>query len=99
MASRLTAIPDRINAGTSVEMTLGWSDYPADAGWTLKLHFSGPSANQVVIENAEIVQNGKMFDVTISAAKTTTMGAGAPSDGQRLHWAARVTNGALVKDA
>ena len=99
MATRLTAVPDRINAGTSVELTLGYTDYPADGGWTLKVYFNGPTANQVVIENAEVVANGKMFDVSISAAKTTTMGTGAPANGLGLHWVARVTKTGVVKDA
>jgi len=99
MAERLTAIPDHINAGTSLELTLGWSDYPADAGWALQLYFNGPAANSVVIESGEVVANAKSFDVAISTAKTSQMGTGAPADGVGLHWVARLTKGGVVKDA
>jgi hypothetical protein len=98
VATRLTEIPDRINAGTSAELTLGWSDYPADGGWSLSLYFNGPAANSVVINGADVVANGKVFDVTISATKTGTMGTAAPPDGIGLHWVARLTSGSLVKD-
>jgi hypothetical protein len=99
MASRLTEVPERINAGTSVELTLGYPDYPADDGWTLVLYFNGTTANSVTINGADVVANGKNFDVTITAAKTSTMGTGAPADGSGLKWIARVTKGSIIKDA
>lgn len=99
VATRLTEVPGRINAGSSVELTLGWADYPADGGWSLKLYFNGPSANSVTIEGGSVVPNGKNFDVDISGANTATMGTSAPADGIGLKWIARLTKGSEIKDA
>lgn len=96
MATRLSAVPERINAGSSVEMTLGWSDYPADDGWTLALIFNGPTANFLSKSGSA---NGKSFDVTLSATDTGTLGTGAPTQGIALRWFARVTKSGVVKDA
>lgn len=96
MAERLTVVPDAITAGTSVEMTLTYADYPADGGWTLALLFNGPTANQLSVAG---LTNGKSFNVTLSAANTVTLGTAAPPDGLGLHWTARLTNGTDIKDA
>lgn len=92
MASRLTAIPDRITAGTSVELTLTYTDHPADDGWTLALHFHGK--NDVAVSGGgEVAANGKAFDVTIPITKTQTLGTGAPREGLVHSWAVRVVKG------
>ena len=96
MATRLTAIPDRITAGTSVELTLSYSEHPADDGWGLKLFIHGK--NDVTIDGADVVANGKAFDVTITAAKTATLGTGAPREGLIHDWDVRLTKSADIKD-
>lgn len=97
MAARLSQVPERITAGTSVELTLTYSDFPAGGGWSLTLHFHGK--NDVLIDGADVVPAGNAFNVTIPVAKTQALGAGAPREGLVHDWAVRVVNGSDVKIA
>lgn len=97
MADRLTAVPDHITAGTSVELTLTYADYPADDGWGLALHFHGK--NDVTVSGGEVVAVGKAFEVTIPITKTQTLGTLAPPEGLIHNWSARVTKGSTAKIA
>ena len=65
----LNALPDSFPAGTTVEYTLSPPDYPASAGWTLKLALAGPSQ---LSKNA--TASGDDFLVALSAGSTETGG-------------------------
>ena len=68
MASNLTALPDRFNAGTTVKYTRTLGDYPASQGWSLALYLAGAASFSVAGS-----PNANAFDVTITAAKTATV--------------------------
>ncbi len=65
MAQELSALPESFAAGTTVRYRRRFSDYPASAGWTLKLHLAGAS---VLAKTA--VADGDDFLVTLAAADT-----------------------------
>ena len=62
MAQELSALPESFAAGTTVNYRKRFSDYPASAGWTLKLHLAGAS---VMAKTA--AADGDDFVVTIAA--------------------------------
>ena len=65
MAQELSALPESFAAGTTVKYRRRLSDYPASAGWTLKLHLAGAS---VLAKTAAV--DGDDFLVTIEANDT-----------------------------
>jgi hypothetical protein len=65
MAQELTNLPDPFAAGTTVSYRRRLTDYPASAGWTLRLHLAGAS---VLAKTA--VASGDDFIVTIEATDT-----------------------------
>jgi len=67
MAQELSAIPESFAAGTTVKYRKRFSDYPASAGWTLKLHLAGAS---VLAKTA--AADGDDFVVTIAADDTAS---------------------------
>lgn len=69
--SDLTALPSTISAGTTIGYRRTLSDYPASAGWTLKLYLSGPS-NLIVTATAA----GDDFDVAITPAQSASLKPG-----------------------
>lgn len=71
MPEMANTMPDKIFAGTTVKMTLGYGDYPA-ATWSAKLYMAGIS----VLAPVSGVPNGNDFDFTISAANTKQLKAG-----------------------
>lgn len=84
----LTQIPDQIEAGTSVEYTRSYTDFPANGGWTLKLHLKGAGA-----VDKDAVAVGKDFKVTLTALETAGLVAGD------YEWRERVTDGTQVLTA
>lgn len=74
MNSRLIALPNTFSAGTTVQYWRSYADYPASAGWQLKLHLRGASALDLL---AEIVDGE--FRFTLSAAATAALTAGGYS--------------------
>ena len=82
MAQELANLPDQFAAGTTVCYRRRLVDYPASAGWTLRLHLAGAS---VLAKTA--VADGDDFVVTIAAADTA--GGFAPGF---YKWVERVSN-------
>jgi len=82
MALELTALPESFPAGTTVRYRRRLADYPASAGWTLKLHLAGAS---VLAKTA--APDGDSFVVTLEAADTE--GGFAPG---LYKWVERVTS-------
>jgi hypothetical protein len=80
-----TALPDSFAAGTTVKYTRTVSDYPATAGWTLKLLLAGPSTLSVTA-----AASGGDFAVTITAAQSTALAAGV------YRWAEEVSKAGEV---
>ena len=88
--ANLTSIPDRIDAGTSVEITLSYGDYPASSGWTAKLILHGAAR---LIKAAATNADGKSFDITLASTDTDDLSAG-------IHdWTVKVANGSNIKTA
>jgi len=79
----LTHIPDRIDAGTSVEYTRSLPDYAASDGWTLKLILQGAVR---LIKAATTASDGKSFNVVLLATDTDDLTPGVYS------WTEKVTN-------
>ncbi len=65
MAQELANIPDQFAAGTTVCYRRRLVDYPASAGWTLRLHLAGAS---VLAKSA--AADGDDYVVSIAAADT-----------------------------
>lgn len=65
MAQELSQLPESFAAGTTIKYRRRLSDYPAGAGWTLKLHLAGAS---VLAKTAAV--DGDDFLVTIEATDT-----------------------------
>lgn len=84
MAQGLSALPELFPAGTTVRYRKSLSDYPASAGWTLKLYLAGAST---LAKTA--VPDGDAFVVTIEA--TDTDGEITPGF---YKWVERVSNAA-----
>ena len=82
MAPELSALPESFSAGTTVRYRRSLSEYPAGAGWTLKLHLAGAS---VLARTA--VADSDDFIVTIAAGDT----AGGFAAGL-YKWVERVSN-------
>lgn len=78
----LDYLPDAFPAGTTVVYRRNFVDYPANAGWTLKLHLAGAS-----VRTLTAVADGADFVVTIAAGDT----AGAFTPGL-YKWVERVSN-------
>jgi hypothetical protein len=68
VATTLTALPDRFNAGTTVKYTRTHGDYPASQGWSLSLYLNG-AASLTILGSP----NGNAFNVTVPAAQTATV--------------------------
>ncbi len=81
-AMELTSLPDAFPAGTTVVYRRQLTDYPADGGWTLKLHLAGASVRSITA-----AADGSDFVVTIAASVT----AGEFTPGL-YKWAERVSN-------
>jgi hypothetical protein len=88
LVDALTALPARFPAGTTVKYRRSYSDFPASAGWELKLHLAGPSA-----KNWTASSDGDAFVFTLTAAETAFCAAGS------YRWVERVTKGAETYDA
>lgn len=88
----LTAIPDEIRAGTTVQYTREISDYSAADGWQLDVYLKGKSATSLVW-NTDVVASGTAFLVTIPVAKTTALSPGT------YQWYEQVTKGGEVHEA
>jgi hypothetical protein len=84
--ARLTAVPQRIIAGDSVEMTLSDSDFAASDGGVLTFALAGSTALSVTG-----VVNGDAWDVTVTAAQTANLAAG------NYQYRVRIVEGALSK--
>lgn len=82
MATELTALPDSFSAGTTVVYRKSFSDYPASAGWTLKLYLAG-----VKVLNKTAAADGDEFVMTLAAADTDT-----ELDAGLYKWVERVSN-------
>lgn len=65
MAHQLSHLPDQFAAGTTVNYRRQLPDFPASAGWTLRLHLAG--ANVLAVTAAV---DGDDFLVTIEATDT-----------------------------
>lgn len=81
----LTALPDSIPAGTTVKYTRTVSDYPATAGWTLKLLLAGEATLAVTA-----APSGGDYAVTLTAAQTAALPAGV------YRWAEEVSKAGEV---
>jgi hypothetical protein len=82
MAQELSALPESFAAGTTVRYRKRFTDYPASAGWTLKLYLAGAS---VLARTA--VAAGNDFVVTIGVADTEAAFAAG-----LYKWVERVSN-------
>lgn len=78
----LDCMPESFEAGTTQTYRRNFADYPADAGWTLKLHLAGASVRTITA-----VADGTDFVMTIAAGDT----AGAFAAGV-YKWGERVSN-------
>lgn len=76
-----TVLPSSISAGTTIAYRRSVADYPASAGWTLKLSLAGPSVLTVTA-----VAAGDAYDVTITAVQTAALLPGTYT------WLERVEN-------
>ncbi|MBU0741075.1 hypothetical protein KJ554_01840 [bacterium] len=82
MAHEYSALPESFSAGTTVRYRKRLSDFPATAGWTLKLHLAGAS-----VRSATAAADGDDFVVTIAATDTeSSFAAGL------YQWTERVSN-------
>ena len=84
MTQELSALPESFAAGTTVGYRRRFTDYPAGAGWTLRLHLAGAS---VLAKTA--VGDDDDFIVTLAADDT----GGAFAAGL-YKWVERVSNAA-----
>lgn len=82
MAQELANLPDQFAAGTTVCYRRQLADYPASAGWTLRLHLAGASVLAKIA-----TADGDDFVVTITAAETA--GGFVPGF---YRWVERVSN-------
>jgi hypothetical protein len=83
--NELSALPDCFAAGTTVSYRRSLSEYPATAGWELRLYLAGVS---VLSELA--AADGADHVVTLTAAETAPLGAGTYT------WEERVSQGSEV---
>lgn len=75
MATTATAPPDVIVPGTTVKWTSSFSDYPASAGWTLKVYLAGLSqfaGGNGIAGSA----SGNDFAFTLSTTDTNLLAGG-----------------------
>jgi hypothetical protein len=84
----LFVIPDRIAAGTTVKYSRTFADFPASAGWAMKVWLAGAIASGV-----DAVVDGDGFDVTLTATFTATLTPG------NYRWVERVTKASEIYDA
>jgi hypothetical protein len=70
--TNLTAIPERFAAGTTVEYTKSFSEYPADQGWAVTLWLAGPSG----ATSFAGTPTGSSFAFALTAALTAGLIAG-----------------------
>ncbi len=82
--SDLTALPESIVAGTTVEYTLSLPDYPASAGWTLKLYLAGISTLA-----KDAVASGDDFTVTLIDGDTGNLAPGVYQFAHRVAMAGK----------
>jgi len=82
MTTELTALPESFAAGTTVTYRRQLTDYPASAGWTLKLHLAGAS-----ILTKSAVADGDDHVITIAVGDTDS-----PFAAGLYKWAERVTH-------
>lgn len=87
----LSRIPDQIEAGTTVEYTRTYSDFPSDDGWTLQLHLKGASA---VDKPFTAVPGTKDFTITLAVADTQPLIAGVYAWSERATKAGKTYNAA-----
>lgn len=71
MTAALIAPPASFTAGDTVKYTRSLSDYPASAGWVMKLHLLGKVSTSVTA-----VADGDAHSVTLPAATTDPLPAG-----------------------
>jgi hypothetical protein len=69
---QLTALPPILAAGTTVRYRRSYADYPASAGWALKLHLNGPES----VAHIDAVADGDDFVLTLSATATAALEPG-----------------------
>jgi len=81
-------MPESFSAGSTVEYTRNYADYPADEGWTLTVYLAGASTLSKVAE-----ADGGDFVVTLTAADTAGLTPGM------YRWLERASKGAKVHDA
>jgi hypothetical protein len=67
----LDEVPSVINAGDSYDLLLEEPDYPATAGWSLRLVLNGPSAL-----TKDSVASGEKHALTLTTANTAGLAAG-----------------------
>lgn len=72
MAETLTEIPSAITSGTTVRYTATRSDYPANAGWSLKLYLAGLSVTDAIVG----VASGASFVFTLTPEITRPLKPG-----------------------
>lgn len=82
MPTTLTAVPNSLTAGDSYAITLSLSDYPATAGWSVKLALAGLSVAEVIS-----VASGADHTLTLASATTAALSAGT------YQYRLRVVNG------
>lgn len=82
----LSAFPDFINRGTTVKVTRGWNDFPANGGWTAKVYMVGASSVLNAGSGVSGTPNGANFDFALTPVNTDLV----PGD---YRWEVRVTNG------
>ena len=84
----LTALPESFPAGTTVRLARSYGDFPASAGWALKLYLAGAA-----VMNAAGVADGDGFVITLTAAATAALTPGL------YRWVERATKGSESYDA
>ena len=75
----LTALPPTFAAGTTVRYRRYYADYPASAGWALKLHLNGEKS----VAHIDAVADGDDFILTLSATATAAL---EPGDYRWVEW-------------
>jgi len=73
MAYANSGMPESLTAGTTYKFSQGWTDYPANAGWTAGIYIAGAAVTRAPITGTP---NGSYFDFVLSAAALASFPSG-----------------------
>lgn len=84
----LNAIPEQFAAGTTLEYTKAFPDYPGNLGWEVTLYLAGPSASS----EAQVTWNGAAYEFVFSSQNTGALAPGLYRWTERAEKEGRVVN-------